>query len=54
MSICFINMDVFSCDVAETLTELVVNGTENSFKRFAYERKIYRSVIRRNMGFSEV
>lgn len=31
VSICFINIDVVSCDVAETLTELVVNGTENSF-----------------------
>ena len=48
-------MDVVSCDVAETLTELVDSlPTENSFKRFAYERKIFRSVIRRNMGFSEV
>ena len=54
MSICFINMNLVSCDVAETLTELVLNGAENSFKRFAYEKKIYRSVIRRNMGFSEV
>lgn len=54
MSICFSNMDVVSCDLAESLTELVVNGTENSFKRFSFERKKYRSVIRRNVGFSEV
>lgn len=54
VSICFSNMDVVSCDLAESLTELVVNGTENSFKRFSFERKRYRSIIRRNVGFSEV
>ena len=54
VSICFSNTDVVSCDLPKSLTELLVNGTENYFKRFSFERKRYRSVIRRNMGFSEV